>query len=187
MEPIDIYDSQRRFTGRVTDRYSIHPGEYRLIAHVCVFDEEWRMLIQKRSFKKRAMPGLWDISAGGQVDAGEASHTAASRELFEELGLSRKFTEEDRVCTVTFLYGFDDYFITGSVKGDSLKLQGSEVSEASWATMDEIYSMIDDGRFVRYRKSFIKSLFDCYYRFVPMQDADWDSIFDRFDRYTEKS
>ena len=64
MEPIDIYDSQRRFTGRVTDRYSIHPGEYRLIAHVCVFDEEWRMLIQKRSLKKRAMPGLWDISAG---------------------------------------------------------------------------------------------------------------------------
>ena len=186
MESIDIYDSQRRPTGRVTDRYSIHPGEYRLIAHVCVFDEEWRMLIQKRSSVKRAMPGLWDISAGGQVDAGETSHGAASRELFEELGLSRRFTDEDRVCTVTFLYGFDDYFITGSVKGDSLRLQGSEVSEASWATMDEIFSMIDDGIFVRYRKPFIRSLFDCYYRFVPMQDADWDSIFDRFDRYSER-
>ena len=187
MEYIDVYDSKRNFTGKVTDRYSIRPGEYRLIAHVCVFDEEWRMLIQKRSSTKRAMPGLWDISAGGQVDAGEPSHKAASRELFEELGLSRKFTEEDRVCTVTFLYGFDDYFITGSVKGDSLKLQGSEVSEASWATMDEIISMIDEGIFVRYKRSFIRSLFDCYYRFIPMKDSDWDDIFDRFDRYTEKA
>lgn len=185
MEPIDVYDSERRPVGRTVDRYSVGPGEYRLVAHICVFDDDWRMLIQKRSRSKRILPGYWDISAGGQVDAGEDTPTAASRELSEELGIKRRFSSEDRVCTVRFDYGFDDYFITGSVPRDSLVLQDSEVSEAMWATYDEIVELIEDRTFIQYRPSFIKALFECHYRFVPMRDMENDEAFDSFDRYKE--
>jgi isopentenyldiphosphate isomerase len=183
MELIDVYDSDRRLTGKVVERGKNGPGEYRLIAHVCVFDEEWRMLIQKRAPSKRSFPGYWDISAGGQVDTGEESPEGISRELFEELGIRRKLTYDDRVCTVSFLYGFDDYFITGYSKADSLVLRGQEVSEVSWATLDEILGLIEDRTFIQYRPSFIRALFDCYYRFSGMEDVDNDKAFYPYERY----
>ncbi len=186
METGDAYDRERRPTGRTADRYSLGPGEYRIVVHVCVFDSEWRMLIQKRSRHKRSLPGYWDISVGGQVDAGEDAPTAASRELSEELGLKRRFAPEDRVCTVTFDDGFDDYFVTGSIARDSLVLQDSEVSEVSWATFDEIAELIEKRVFIQYRPSFIRELFECYYRFAEVPDRDNDGAFLSYNRYLEK-
>lgn len=187
MELVDVYDSQRRLTGKVVQRGSTGKDEYRLVVHICVFDSTGRMLIQKRSMNKSSLPGYWDISAGGQVDAGEDSPQGASRELGEELGIIRRFADDDRVCTVTFRYGFDDYYITGFTSSDSITLQESEVSEAGWATFEEIAAMIEDRSFIQYRPSFIRKLFDCYYRFVPVGDTDNDTAFDSFDRYIEKN
>lgn len=186
MELIDVYDSSRNRTGRVVDRHLIWKGAYRLIAHACVFDDSGRMLVQRRSSKKRSLPGYWDVSAGGQVGAGEDSEEGASRELFEELGLRRRFSEEDRVCTVRFDHGFDDYYITGSRRDDSLLLQGDEVSEVSWCTCGEIERMIDDRVFIQYRPEFIRGLFDCFYRCGRIADTDDDGAFMSFDRYAER-
>lgn len=183
MELVDVYDSQRRRTGITAERGNIPSGGYRVIVHMCVFDDDWRMLIQKRANGKISFPGYWDVSAGGQVDAGEEPCEGASRELFEEMGIRRRFTPEDRVCTVSYGNIFEDYFITGWTSRDSLYLQGSEVSEAMWATMDEISELIEDRRFIQYRQSFIQSLFDCHYRFIPVEDCGSDKAYYPYDRY----
>ena len=43
-----------------------------------------------------------------------------------------------------------------------LRLQPEEVQSAAWATQEEIFAMIDDGRFIPYLKSFIMLLFDLH-------------------------
>jgi isopentenyldiphosphate isomerase len=56
--------------------------------HIIVEDGQGRLILQKRSTKKQIQPGKWDTSVGGHVLAGEAIHSAAVRELEEELGIT---------------------------------------------------------------------------------------------------
>lgn len=55
--------------------------------HVLVFNARGEVFLQKRSLKKDRQPGVWDSSASGHVDAGEAYDACAVRELREEIGL----------------------------------------------------------------------------------------------------
>ncbi|WP_287043114.1 NUDIX domain-containing protein [Desulfonatronospira sp. MSAO_Bac3] len=57
------------------------------VVHVLVFDDQDRLLLQKRSLNKRVAPGRWDTSVGGHVDCGESIETAMYREMQEELGI----------------------------------------------------------------------------------------------------
>ena len=54
MELVDLYDEERRPLGRAVPRFSKREkGEWRLIAHLCIFDSRGRLLLQKRSAGKR--------------------------------------------------------------------------------------------------------------------------------------
>ncbi|WP_250130113.1 hypothetical protein [Jeotgalicoccus sp. WY2] len=48
---------------------------------------------------------------------------------------------------------------------NELAVPNDEVSDAKWATIDEIYEMIDDRTFINYRKSLIQLLFDMRYQY----------------------
>lgn len=52
------------------------------------------------------------------------------------------------------------YLIEKEVDIDTLVLQESEVQRVKWATMDEIFALIDSGEFIPYYKSLIQLLFD---------------------------
>ena len=63
-EYIDIYTKDHIRTGRRVPRTAhLKIGEYRLIVHVCLFNAENKMLIQKRSSRKTSF-GLLLIVAG---------------------------------------------------------------------------------------------------------------------------
>ena len=112
MEFVDLYDENRFPLGRTAPRFSRREkGTWRLITHLCIFDSRGRLLIQQRSSSKRIWPGKWDVSAAGGVSSGETTRSAAVRELEEELGISAPAQDLRSVCTVTFNYAFDDYFI----------------------------------------------------------------------------
>lgn len=55
--------------------------------HILVFNRVGDLFIQKRSMSKDENPGLWDSSAAGHVDSGEAYLDCALREINEELGI----------------------------------------------------------------------------------------------------
>ena len=57
------------------------------IAHILVFDDRERMLLQMRSKTKFFCPNHWVTSAGGHVSSGEDYKQGALRELEEELGI----------------------------------------------------------------------------------------------------
>ena len=161
MELFDLYTADRRKTGKTMVRGEPVPeGFYRMVIHVCIFDEAGRMLIQQRQPFKDGWPDRWDISVGGSAVTGDSSSSAAERETMEELGLPIDLTDERPSLTVYFERGFDDYYVlTKDIDLDTLNLQPEEVQAVRWAGPEEIMQMIDDGRFIPYEKSLISFLF----------------------------
>jgi 16S rRNA (adenine1518-N6/adenine1519-N6)-dimethyltransferase len=69
-------------------REKVHGNNLRHRAvHTLIFNQAGEVFLQKRSRWKDRHPLLWDSSAAGHVNAGEAYDTAAERELEEELGI----------------------------------------------------------------------------------------------------
>ena len=162
MEYLDLYDINRQPLGEKIPRGSkVIGSKYRMVVHICIFNSEGQMLIQQRSPNKKGFANLWDLSVGGCSQCGETSQQAVHREVLEELGLDIDFSHIRTKLTVNFEHGFDDYYIiTRDVELSELKLQEEEVVDAKWADLNEIFSMIDDGTFAPYFKSFIALLFD---------------------------
>ncbi|MBR1772354.1 MAG: NUDIX domain-containing protein [Eubacterium sp.] len=160
-ESFDLYDINRNRTGKVLERGNKVPeGYYRLVVHVCVFDKDGRMLIQKRQPFKSGWSGMWDVTAGGSALAGDTSQQAASRELKEEVGIECDLTDVRPAMTIYFDGGFNDiYTINMDVDIDSLQLQESEVEQVKWATEEEILEMLHNKEFVLYKTSFISLLY----------------------------
>ncbi len=161
MERFDLYTADRQKTGRTLERGERTPdGLYRLVIHVCIFDEAGRMLIQQRQPFKATWSNLWDVSVGGCAVTGDTSRTAAEREVREELGLAIDLTDVRPTMTLCWDHGFDDYYVlTKNLDLETLTLQPEEVQAVRWASKDEVLAMIDDSRFIPYEKSLIELLF----------------------------
>ncbi len=161
MEKIDLYDLNRNRLDRTAFRCDPLPeGCYRLVVHICVFNSRGEMLIQQRQSTKAVLPDKWDITAGGQVTAGETSSQSAERELFEELSIKADIEGHLPHITMYFNEGFDDvYVLTKDIELSSLVLQPDEVRAARWADMDTVFGMIDTGEFISYPDTYIRLLF----------------------------
>lgn len=166
MEFWDVYDKNRKPKGyrilRGGDR-RLGKDEYHLTAHVCVFSSDGKMLIQKRAEFKGLWGGLWDITAGGSVLAGESTAQGAERELYEELGIKAGFV--GTAPNMTFYHSdcISDYFLLKKdVQLDELVMQSSEVCSARWADSEEIVAMIRSSEFIPYKENFIRLLFDMH-------------------------
>ena len=162
MELWDIYDENRMKTGQQIARDGKVPdGFYHIIVHIALFNEKGQMLIQKRHRSKHGWPGLWDISAGGCVKAGESSRQGAARELAEELGIAGCEELMHRILTIEFEGGMDDiYILKKELDITDFSLQKEEVSEVKWADKKEIEELIEGGGFVPYHKSYPALIFD---------------------------
>ncbi len=162
MEWIDVLDKDRKPTGKTVQRgEKLGAGEYRLVVHICIFNDKGQMLMQKRQSFKNGWPGMWDVTVGGGALAGENSRQAAHRELLEEIGVLYDFDDAAPALSVTFEEGFDDYYLIQTEIADcsKLTLQYDEVAEVRWADRDTIKKMIADGDFIPYYGSFIDLLF----------------------------
>lgn len=158
---MDLYDKNRQPLHETAVRGTELPkGKYRIVVHVCIFNEKDEMLIQQRQSSKQMFPDLWDITAGGQVSAGETGAESAERELAEELGIHIDMSDMRPMGTMNFKDGFDDvYLLRAEVDISRLQLQKEEVQAAKWASQEEILRMIKNGEFIRYHESYIGLLF----------------------------
>ncbi|MGI8604597.1 MAG: 16S rRNA (adenine(1518)-N(6)/adenine(1519)-N(6))-dimethyltransferase RsmA [Verrucomicrobiales bacterium] len=88
-EIFDVVDEENRVIGTAM-RGDVHRQALRHRAvHVLVFNRHGELLLQKRSHLKDTFPEKWDSSCSGHLDAGEDYLSCATRELNEELGISR--------------------------------------------------------------------------------------------------
>ncbi len=162
LEVIDVYDNQKRITGKTLLRTDLFGKKklLRSIIHVCIFNSKNELLIQQRAACKKSGANIWDFSASGQVLAGENSQQGAMREVLEELGLSVKINIAP-VVTKIFFNSFNDYYV---IRKDfdlsSLKLQESEVQNVRWASRREVLNLLEQKKFLSYPKSLVELIFD---------------------------
>lgn len=158
----DILDESGRPTGRTTLRgnYMFRKGEYHLVVHIWIVSPGGMFLIQRRSEDKKLMPGEW-AATGGAAKAGEDSFSAASRELFEELGIKSdkhtlKFLKRIKRRN-SFL---DLWVIKTDIPAEKLTLQKSEVSAAKWVSKETLNKMIKNGEYHNYGNEYFSSVLE---------------------------
>lgn len=156
----DILDSNGLPTGKTVVRGKgfLKSGEYHLVVHIWIVSPDGKLLLQRRSDQKQLMPGEW-AATGGAAVSGESSFEAASRELFEELGIESSKQTLKKILRLKRRNSLlDVWMITCDIEVERLKLQKSEVAEARWVTVEELYDMIDKKSFHNYGKEYFKEV-----------------------------
>ena len=142
MEYNDIYDQNRRLTGRTHLRGTPwKKGEFGLVVCVWIYDGKGNLLLTQRAPEK-SFAGTWENS-GGAVRAGENSMQAIVRELREETGIRAEAGEFELLTSVRERNIFyDHYCLHCQVPLHQIRLQPGETDGVRWATFDEIHEMI---------------------------------------------
>ena len=147
-EILDVYDSNRRLTGRTHRRVDTLPfGDYRLVVLVWLMNSRGEFLITRRASNK-GFPNMWECT-GGSVLAGDDSLTSAIREVKEETGLS--INPKNGECLFTQKRSdtfFDVWLFRQDFDVNDVVLQEGETTAAKYATMDEIRELVQKKAFV---------------------------------------
>ncbi|NCB93185.1 MAG: NUDIX domain-containing protein [Clostridia bacterium] len=166
MEFWDIYDSNKKLTGRTMKRndWCLKDDEYHLTVLGVIARPDGRFLITQRVMTKAWAPGWWEVS-GGAVQAGEESRAAVEREVKEETGLDVSGCEGGYMFTYHREnpgegdnYFVDVYRFEMDFDESDLKLQQEETAGYMLATHEEIKGFADQGIFLHYDS--IKQVFE---------------------------
>lgn len=153
-ENFDVLNELGEFTGEIASREDCHKkGLWHRAVYGFIIDENKNVLLQKRSVTKKMWPNLWDITAGGHVNAGEFGRQALIREVKEELGI--EITDDD----IKYLVGSTSvnvqgniinkhynecYLINKTINVENIKLQEEEVSEVKYFSKEELLKRISN-------------------------------------------
>ena len=158
MEYWDIYDSEKRPTGRLMKRndWILKDGEYHLSVLAVIGRSDGRFLITKRIMTKHWAPGWWEVPGGG-VRAGETSENAARREAYEETGLDLSGCPARLVKTYHREnpgegdnYFVDVYRFELDFEASDVSLQEEETTDFLLATHEQIKEIAKQGIFLHY-------------------------------------
>ena len=158
----DVLDENGNPTGKTALRGQgiLKSGECHLVVHIWIVSSSGQFLIQRRADDKKLMPGEW-AATGGAAVSGEDSFAAASRELFEELGIKsdrNSLKKLERIKRRNSL--LDVWAIVCNIPENKLVLQRSEVAQAKWVSERELRNMIENGNFHNYGKEYFDSIFE---------------------------
>ncbi|MFE1958500.1 isopentenyl-diphosphate Delta-isomerase [Streptomyces sp. NPDC059479] len=92
---LELVDENGNTIG-TAEKLSAHeaPGLLHRAFSVFLFDEQGRLLIQRRALGKYHSPGVWSNTCCGHPYPGEAPFAAAARRTHEELGISPSLLAE---------------------------------------------------------------------------------------------
>ena len=128
-ELLDLVDEEDNIVGSVTKAQANSSPE---IIHreirIILYDSEGKILVQKRSPKKKVYPGVWAEACQGHVPCGMNYEEAAHKELLEELG----FDTSLRYLRKTFVrFPNETHFavwFVGEYQGQEIKIEPEEVA-----------------------------------------------------------
>lgn len=163
MELFDICNEQGVPLGKTVSREQAHrDGILHRTSHVWILREKdgrKQVLLQKRSEQKDSYPGLYDTSSAGHIPAGEEPLPSALRELEEELGIHA--TAEQLMYAGNYRIEYEEifhdqvfhdnefihvYVYMEPVDVRSLSFQKTEVEDAAWFNLEEVWREIQHSK-----------------------------------------
>ena len=130
-------------------RDSVH-GEVKLlhpVVHLHIVNRNGELFLQKRSIKKKLLPGKWDTAVGGHVDYGELLEAALFREASEEL----QFEGFNPVYLKSYVWENSEekelVNVFATVGNFELDPCNEEVTEGRYWSMEEIEAGLGKGIF----------------------------------------
>ena len=158
MEMWDIYDAEKKRTGRTMKRndWCLQDGEYHLTVLGIVARKDGKFLITKRVMTKAWAPGWWEVS-GGAVQAGEDSRDAVIREVKEETGIDVSGCEDGYLFTYHREnpgkgdnYFVDVYRFLMDFDEQDVVIQKEEAEDFMLADLAQIKEFANQGIFLHY-------------------------------------
>ncbi len=158
MEKIDIYDENRKYTGKTVIRnngkINLQKGEYIIGVKCWIVNDKKEVLLTQRR-KDKLHGGTWEPT-GGLVTSGETSIEAIKRELLEEIGID---VEEIKIQLIykdkEDNFFKDIYIIKENIPIDKIQFNDGEVIDAKYVTIEEFKKMLDNGEINKWNESFI--------------------------------
>ncbi|MET9424530.1 isopentenyl-diphosphate Delta-isomerase [Streptomyces sp. NPDC006540] len=142
---LELVDEEGNTVG-TAEKLSAHqaPGQLHRAFSVFLFDEQGRLLLQRRALGKYHSPGVWSNTCCGHPYPGESPFAAAARRTYEELGVSPSLLAE----AGTVRYNHPDpesglveqeynHLFVGMVQKSVLP-DPEEISETAFVTPDEL-------------------------------------------------
>jgi 8-oxo-dGTP pyrophosphatase MutT (NUDIX family) len=106
---IKILNDQNEEIGCISREYIVPMGLRHQIGRVIIYSRNNKsVLLQQRSVNKSTMPGAWDTSSSGHIDAHEETLKGAARELKEEIGVEASSLELQYVGEYSTYEKLDD-------------------------------------------------------------------------------
>ena len=155
-ELLDVYGEGRRLC--VLERAAMRPlGLLTKAVHLNGWSRDGRLWLARRSDTKATDPGRWDTLVGGLAVAAESLDTSLVRECFEEAGLNAADIHGRSPLRVVLRmhrrlpegYQVEDMLVSDCVLPDGVVPlnQDGEVSEFRLATVEDAWSMVEEGLF----------------------------------------
>lgn len=150
-EKIVIVDENDLCLGSMDKLAAHRRGVLHRAFSILLFDEEGRMLIQKRSGKKYHSPLLWANACCSHQREGETLAEAAQRRLYEELGLGGVPLEEAFVLRYRCAVGPGmteneiDHVLFGHAGGMPIRFNRDEIEQVDWAGVETLKRNADNG------------------------------------------
>ena len=140
----DLYDKNKKVTGKTFIKGEQVPNGYFYLIVVIVIKTGDKYLIQKRVERKG---GTWALT-GGHPKAGESSLEGIREEVKEELGIDITNDNPHLFKTITHNDQFFDlYYLEKDININDIKIQKEEVADVCYATKDEIIKMHNENKF----------------------------------------
>lgn len=169
---IDVLNDDGTTTGKVLPMRQVHEQSlWHAAAHAWIYSDTGKVLVQKRAMTKGNLPGEWDVSAAGHVDAGETILQAMKRELKEELGVDAEESQFEPVGMIVSHQMYEKYqcehrefwhvFFLELPETTTCNFNDGEVEEVRWLSFDEFIKLKSKTGFVTtpaYRKLVIGEL-----------------------------
>ena len=152
MELWDIYDENRKKTGKVAERGVTvleYGKEFHIIVTAVIMNSKNEILISQRAEHKK-LPLQWELN-GGAILKGETSLEGILRELREELGL--EFTKKEAIflkeVTGRKHPNFKDIWLfRKDIDIKHITIPDKEAVDAKWVTIDEFMEMFNNKEIV---------------------------------------
>ncbi|MGD9483234.1 isopentenyl-diphosphate Delta-isomerase [Streptomyces sp. TRM70308] len=142
---LELVDEHGRTVG-TAEKLAAHqpPGRLHRAFSVFLFDDEGRLLLQRRALDKYHSPGVWSNSCCGHPYPGEPPFAAAARRVGEELGAGPALLAE--AGTVTYrhpdplsgLVEREYNHLFAGVLRQPLRPDPAEIAETAFVTPDEL-------------------------------------------------